>query len=86
MKRICTLTIGFTALASAAFAGPDCSEMTHDIPMWEVVKAFEEADGIVKLAKVTTGNCFEIYGVVDGQKYEIYYNPTTGVEIERNEG
>ncbi len=71
-------------LPFTVFAGPDCSSMKHDHPMWEIVKSFEEHIGTVKLAKVTSGNCFEIYGYADGnKKVEIYYNPTTGKEISR---
>ena len=67
-------------------AGPDCSDIPHDMAMWEIVKAFEDGEGTVKLAKVTSGNCFEIYGTIDEKKYEIYYNPQTGEEMERVEG
>lgn len=84
MKRSLLLALGLSTVAGAAFAGPDCSAMPHKTHMWEVVKTFEENAGTVKLAKVTSGNCYEIYGTQNGQKFEIYYNPETGEEISRN--
>ena len=78
------LALGLAAatLAAPAFAGPDCSKMPATLPMWQVAKSFEEAGGKIREMKVTDG-CYEIYGANSTEKLEIYYNPTTGAELER---
>lgn len=37
----------------------------------------------IKKFKVTSGNCYEVYGWdKDGKKVEIYYNPITGEKVK----
>ena len=87
MKQIISLTaLMSVATIGNAYAGPNCSNMPHDVSLSSVVKNFEDASGRVKLAKITSDNCYEIYGEINGQRFEIYYNPTTGAELQRNEG
>lgn len=71
-----------TLLAVPAFAGPDCSAMAQTKPMWEVARSFEEAGGQIREMKVSDG-CYEIYGTNGKQKLEIYFDPSTGAELER---
>ena len=86
MNRL-TLAAALSLVALPALAGPDCSEIDASMPMWEVVKAFEENEGgSVEVAKITDDNCYEIYGRIDGAKVEIYYDPSSGAELEREEG
>jgi hypothetical protein len=73
------------ALAMPAFAGPDCTGTAATLPMWQVAKAFEEAGGKIREMKVSDG-CYEIYGKNGDRKLEIYYDPATGAELEREEG
>jgi hypothetical protein len=69
-------------LAAPAFAGPDCSKTPASMPMWQVAKGFEEAGGRIKEMKVSDG-CYEIYGTAGDKKVEIYFDPSTGAELER---
>ena len=76
----------FFALAStSAFAGPECTKDPKD--KWKDQKAFEQSlkdQGYkIKVFKVTSGNCFELYGWDKaGQKVEIYFNPVTGEKVK----
>lgn len=81
-----TLAAGLVASGGIAFASPDCSDAGEAMPMWEVVKTFEEAGGTVEVAKITDDACYEIYGRENDSRVEIYYDPATGEELEREEG
>lgn len=83
-KKSIIFVLAFMLPASAALAGPDCSNLEHKIAMSQIVKNFEDTGGSIKLAKVTSDNCYEIYGTINGDKVEIYYDPSTGEEISRN--
>jgi hypothetical protein len=69
-------------LAAPAFAGPDCSNISISTPMWQVAKHFEDAGGRIREMKVSDG-CYEIYGTNGDEKLEIYYDPSSGAELER---
>lgn len=71
--------------AAPAFAGPDCSGIAATMPMWQIAQAFENADGKIATMKVSDG-CYEIYGSQAGVEVEIYFDPSTGAELEREEG
>jgi hypothetical protein len=73
------------AIAAPAFAEPSCTPGAATKPVWESLKAFEETGGKVLAFKINDGMCYEIYGEVDGTKMEIFYDPNTGVELERIE-
>ncbi len=82
--QVKTLTLGAvvaTAFAVPALAEPECSPANAK-PMWEAVKTFEDAGGVVENAKVNQG-CYEIYGTQDGEDVEVFYDPDTGAELER---
>ncbi len=78
------------ACGSQAFAGPDCTKEAKD--KWKDEAAFQKSlteEGYkIKKFKVTSGNCYEIYGHnKDGKKVEIYFNPVTGEKVkEKLEG
>lgn len=80
--RTLLAALPFALLAVPALAGPDCSGMTQSKPMWEVARGFEEAGGRIREMRVSDG-CYEIYGVNGKQKLEIYFDPSTGAELER---
>ena len=74
-----------TLAAGSAFAGPTCT-VAQDKWMKEAdFKARVEAQGYqIKTFKVSKGKCYEIYGLdKDGRKVEIYFDPSTGAELER---
>ncbi|NNU79978.1 PepSY domain-containing protein [Halovulum dunhuangense] len=75
-----------TAVAAPAMAEPDCAAAAASAqPMWNVVRSFEEAGGVVRTAKVTDEKCYEIYGTRNGRKVEIHFDPATGAELARKE-
>jgi hypothetical protein len=74
-----------TVIAVPAFAEPECTGDGPMKPMWETVRGFEDAKGTVDIAKMTRDGCYEIYGRQNGHKVEIYFDPRTGAELEREE-
>ena len=73
------------ALAGPALAGPDCRAGAEPVlPMWKIAQGFEEANGTIMQMKVSDG-CYEIYGRQGDRKVEIYYDPRSGAELERDE-
>ena len=79
-----TLALGIAALALAAptFADPNCKGIDATTPMWKVAKSFEDAGGTIREMKVSDG-CYEIYGANGETRLEIYYDPATGAELQR---
>ena len=75
--------------ASAAFAGPKCTDEPRDkwIKEEQMVKKLAElgfTDDVKKL-HVSKGNCWEIYGHnKEGRKIEVYFHPITGAIAEQN--
>lgn len=84
MKKLMLTAIAVT-FATPLLAGPSCTPAEQNTPAWEVVKGFEDLGGEVIKFKISSGQCYEIYGKVEGMKVEIYYDPATGKEIERIE-
>jgi hypothetical protein len=79
------LFTAITLLSSAAFAGPQCTDT--DKSTWLDQAKFQEdlkAKGYeIKVFKVTSGNCYEIYGWdKDKRKVEIYFDPVTGKTVK----
>ena len=71
--------------SSTAIAEPKCTQEPKD--KWKEQKAFEQSlkdQGYkIKKFKVTSGNCYELYGwSKDGKKVEIYFNPVTGETVK----
>ncbi|MGB8812040.1 MAG: PepSY domain-containing protein [Paracoccaceae bacterium] len=85
MKKIILASV-LAAFAAPVFAEPACTPGETVKPVWESMKAFEEAGGVVKAFKINDGACYEVYGAIDGKNYEVFFDPNTGVEIERIEG
>lgn len=68
-----------------AFASTQCT--TADKAQWQDQAKFQEdlkAKGYnIKKFKVTSGNCYEIYGWdKDKRKVEIYFDPVTGKVVK----
>lgn len=83
MMKYTIPALALAALAAPAMAEPDCSKAGAAMPMWQVIKSFEEAGGTVRTAKVTGEKCYEIYGRQNDHKVEIYFDPATGAELDR---
>jgi hypothetical protein len=82
MKK--TLIAALLAVVAApAFAEPSCTPSAEMKPVWESLKAFEDEGGVVVSFKINDGDCYEIYGTVDGKNMEIFFDPKTGEELER---
>jgi hypothetical protein len=84
MKNLLCAAV-LTIAAAPAFAEPACTPGATLKPVWESMKAFEESGGTVLAFKINDGMCYEIYGTVDGTKMEVFYDPNTGLEMERIE-
>jgi hypothetical protein len=76
-------------LASAAIAGPTCTEEPQskwlsEQQMTEKFTALGFRDDVKKL-HVSKGKCWEIYGHDKaGRKVEVYFHPITGAIVESN--
>ena len=75
------LTLG----ATVAFAGPSCNVPKEKWIKEADFKASVEKQGYtIKTFKVSSGQCYEIYGTdKTGKKVEIYFDPATGAELQR---
>jgi hypothetical protein len=79
------LLISLTLATPLAFAGPECT--TVEKAQWQDQTAFQEnlkTQGYeIKKFKVTSGNCYEIYGWdKDRKKVEIYFDPVSGNAVK----
>jgi hypothetical protein len=86
MHRL-TIVFAFTLLSGSALAGPICTAEPKDKWLSEgAMKAkIAELGYKYKIFKVTTGNCYEIYGHdKSGQRIEIYFHPVTGNVVEEH--
>ena len=82
MKKL-VLAALLSLSAAPLFAEPACTPGNAVKPVWESIKAFEDAGGKVVSFKINDGACYEIYGTVDGKNYEVFFDPNTGLEMER---
>lgn len=87
MKFVTATVLALTLSATSAMvlAGPQCTAESTD--KWQDQAAFQDqlkAQGYqIKKFKVTSGNCYEIYGHdKDGKKVEIYFNPVDGAIVK----
>ncbi|MBK5300678.1 MULTISPECIES: PepSY domain-containing protein [Gammaproteobacteria] len=79
------LLLSLLAASPLAFASTQCT--TADKAQWQDQAKFQEdlkAKGYnIKKFKVTSGNCYEIYGWdKDKRKVEIYFDPVTGKVVK----
>jgi hypothetical protein len=84
MKKLALAAL-LSLSAAPMFAEPACNPGAVVKPVWESMKAFEEAGGVVKSFKINDGACYEIYGTVADKNYEVFFDPNTGLEMERIE-
>jgi hypothetical protein len=81
-KTLIAAALPLAFIAAPAFAGPDCGAAARTTPMWQVAKSFEEAGGAIREMKIEDG-CYEIKGYQAEHRVEVYFDPTSGVELER---
>lgn len=86
MTRL-ALALIVSLASGSAFAGPTCTSEPKE--KWLSESAMKEKIAVLghkyKVFKVTTGNCYEIYGQNDrGQRVEIYFHPITGAVVEEH--
>ncbi|MGB0849032.1 MAG: PepSY domain-containing protein [Thiolinea sp.] len=82
-------------LAAPALAGPDCTEEKQDkwISVMDMQKKIINDYGFtIDMFKVTSGNCYEIYGkMLKGEedkkwvKTEVYFDPLNGEIVKQKE-
>lgn len=90
MKRtliMATIAAGLLAATGVA-ASPQCTSepkskwLSEAAMRAKITQSGEYRD--IKVFKVS-GNCYEIYGhTKDGRRAEVYFNPVTGVPVEKN--
>jgi len=85
MRKI--ILSGLALIAPLAFAGPHCTDV--DKAQWQDQAKFQEqlkAEGYdIKKFKITSGNCYEIYGHdKDQRKVEIYFDPVSGKPVKES--
>lgn len=80
-----TLAAALALAAGSAIAGPTCQAPKDKWMKESDFKARLEQQGYrIKTFKVTSGQCYEIYGHdKDGKKVEIYFDPATAAVLER---
>lgn len=84
MKKLAIAAL-LSITAAPVFAEPACTPGDAVKPVWEAIKAFEETGGVVKTFKINDGQCYEIYGTVDGTNFEVFFDPNTALELDRIE-
>ena len=86
MRRLLVVLV-LSAVSGTALAGPTCTSEPKEKWLSEsAMKAKIATLGYTyKVFKVTTGNCYEIYGQDKaGQRIEIYFHPVTGALVEEH--
>ncbi len=88
MNPIRTFALGACVLslsATAALAGPACKAPKEQWMNQEAFKNMLEQQGYhIKTFKVTSGQCYEIYGTdKTGKKVETYFDPVTAAVLEQ---
>ena len=86
MYRI-TIAAVLSILAGPVFASPNCTSEPKQKWLSEAdMKAKITTLGYkFKIFKVTSGNCYEIYGQdQNGKRIEVYFHPVTGAIVEEH--
>ena len=85
MRKLLLLSLALTS--PLTFAATECT--IADKAQWQDQDTFQtdlKAQGYqINKFKVTSGNCYEIYGFdKDGKKVEIYFDPVSGTPVKSN--
>ena len=82
MRNLTLAALPLVILAAPSLAEPSCKSASGAVPMWQVAKAFEETGASIQQMKTTNG-CYEIYGHANDRRVEVFYDPASGRELER---
>ena len=85
--RSIAIALAFAVLSSPAFAGPKCTTEPKDkwLSEAEMKSKIASMGYKFKVFKVTTGNCYEIYGQDSaGKRIEVYFHPISGNVVEEH--
>ena len=86
MRRLGLVLAGML-MAGSAWAGPTCTSEPKSQWLSEADMKARIANGGFRYSvfKVTTGNCYEIYGRDKaGKRVEVYFHPVTGAIVEQH--
>jgi hypothetical protein len=81
------VVLALIAMCGAAAASPKCTSESKDkwISESEMKSKIASLGYQTKVFKVTTGNCYEIYGLDKaGKRIEVYFHPITGKIVEEH--
>lgn len=86
MSRL-TIALAFVLISAPAIAGPTCT--SEPKAKWISEAAMKSKIATLgykyRVFKVTTGNCYEIYGTDgSGKRIEVYFHPVTGDVVEEH--
>jgi hypothetical protein len=87
MRRFVISLAALAAFAGSAVAGPTCTAEPKGKWISETAMKAKIAERgyKYKVFKVTTGNCYEIYGHdASGKRIEVYFHPVTGDVVEEH--
>ncbi len=77
------VSIFITLFAGSVQAKKSCTNEPKE--KWMTEEAFKEkaiAEGYTIKKFKTPGTCYEIYGMKDGKKVEVYFNPVDGKPVK----
>jgi len=74
---------GTLFLSTSVFAGPKCNGDQPKLRPDKVKQMYQEKGYEIKKFKVSSGGCYEIYGIQAGKKVEVYIDPWTASELQK---
>ncbi len=74
---VCALT------STTAFAGPECKGDQPRMDQNKVKQMYQQKGYEIKKFKVSSGGCYEIYGMQHGKKVEVYIDPWNAAELQK---
>lgn len=69
------------ALPASALASPNCSNTGSTISVAEASAKVEALGYSVRKVEMDDDGCYEVYGMKDGQRHEVYLHPSTGAVV-----
>jgi len=70
-------------VSTSAFASPKCQGEQPRMDQAQVKQMFQKKGYEIRKFKVSSGGCYEIYGIQDGKKVEVYIDPWTAAELQK---